>query len=127
MAVYRRMRGNPRADIDLDRAHHGIVRPRLGDEHDVASVAHDQMTRETGLVAQPLDHRRADIGQRERTQIVEAELHHARAEPVVAVAIRAFEVPERMQRLHETQRGRTRQAEALRDHVGRQHRLARIE
>ncbi len=54
LAMRRRMGRQARADVHLHRTENRRMALRLGDEHDIASIANQDVARQAGLVAQAL-------------------------------------------------------------------------
>jgi len=78
------------ARSDVDGAGERRVGGGLGDIHDVRPVTHDEMAGQIELVADPFQQRRAQLGELEGRQVLEAQPQHRHAERIIAAIFGAL-------------------------------------
>ena len=109
----RSVRGKARADLHAagDRRERRDAR----DVDDLAPVPHGEMRRQTRAVAQLLQRRQSDLGQIERSQIGEAAIEQARAQPERTFIGAAQQVAGALERHQQAKHACARQSQRLAD------------
>src|SRR4051794_5323505 len=127
LAHRRAVRGESRADVQVEVDLPRPGRPAAFDVNDVAAVEHGHVDGVAGGVAESLEMRRRDVAQLHRVDRREAEVEHARAEPVLARVRVLLQVPERGERRHVAVRRRAAQSDDAGEVADAEERLRGLE